>query len=299
MSLQTQIADRIIDVFSDATIKKIDKDNYLDIHLPSVNEQKGTHIFFNTSKNKVKIGFYCRDNDFVEKAVNSSDELETYSQGIRLASNPTFEDADSAITAALAMINAIQGNESSIIQDSNKESDAMQSLTINEEFIGILNELIKSYKLLPNFSFVPEVLRENGCIIDGNACWFYTEEVQWAENAELWDLLVTHDGFYSSMGQKEFKLLFNWDSLDDLKIKVAEDHSKVTLGLFQENGQFLSLTQEESHSLLVIYYMYQHIVKLIIDEFRDEPIINWSAVDKMGVLRRNFKSYQELYASVE
>jgi hypothetical protein len=41
------------------------------------------------------------------------------------------------------------------------------------------------------------------------------------------------------------------------------------------------------------------IADRIIDEFRDEPIINWSAVDEMGVLRRNFNSYQELNASVE
>ncbi len=299
MSLQRQIADRIVDLFSDATIKKIDKDNFLDIHLPSVNEQKGTHIFFNTSKNKVKIGFYCRDNDFVAKAVNSSNVLETYSQGIRLASNPTLEDADSTISAAITLINAIQGNEGSIYQEENHETGNMHSLTINEEFIGILNELIESYKLLPNFSFIPEILRKNGYNIDGNACWFYTEEVRWAENDGLWDLLINNDGFYSSMGQNEYKLLFNWDSLADLKIKVAEDKSRVTLGLFQENGQFLTLTQEGSLSLLVTYYMYEHIVKLIIEEFRNEPMIIWSSVDKMGILRRNFNSFKELYTSVE
>lgn len=299
MSLQSQIADRIVNLFSDANVKKVDKDNYLDIHLPSVNEQKGTHLFFNTSKDKVKIGFYCRDTDFVEKAVNSSSALETYSQGIRLVNNPTFEEVEDAVSAAMSLILAIQGKEESASIEENETAHQLVSLIINEEFIAIFNELIKSYKLLPNFSFIPEALRNSGHDIDGNACWFYTEEVRWAENENLWDLLVTHDGFYSSMGQYEYKLLFDWDSLADLKIKVAEDHSGVTLGLFQEDGQFLSLTQEGSLSLLIVYYLYQYVVKMILEEFRGQPMISWTAVDEMGILRRNFNSYQDLYSSVE
>jgi hypothetical protein len=36
-----EIANAIIKKFKDGIIKKIDKDNYLDIHLPSVNSKKG------------------------------------------------------------------------------------------------------------------------------------------------------------------------------------------------------------------------------------------------------------------
>jgi len=107
MTKQTELAQKLKALYSDVLIKKIDKDNYLDIHLPDVNKNKGTHLFFNTSKGKIKLGFYCREEDFVQRALSRTELLEKYSQGLRLKDNPVFEKVDAAIQAAQTLIEAI------------------------------------------------------------------------------------------------------------------------------------------------------------------------------------------------
>lgn len=88
MTLQETLAEKIQAVFNDEVVKKINKDNYLDIHLPSVNDKKLTHLFFDTSKGKIKLGFYSNDEHFVENMLGKSAILEKYSQGIRLKNKP-------------------------------------------------------------------------------------------------------------------------------------------------------------------------------------------------------------------
>lgn len=107
MSLQSELASKFVSVYPACTIKKVDQDNFLDIHLPDVNSKKGTHLYFNTSRGKIKLGFYCRDAAFAQIAADKSDVLEHYSQGIRLAGNPAFDETDEAIAAAILLIDAI------------------------------------------------------------------------------------------------------------------------------------------------------------------------------------------------
>ena len=106
-SLQKQLFSATLTTYSNAIAKKVDVDNFLDIHLPDVHEKKGTHLFFNTSGGSIKLGFYCRDNDFVENAINSSDQIEKYSQGLRLLNNPHFESVEDAISKAQYFISII------------------------------------------------------------------------------------------------------------------------------------------------------------------------------------------------
>jgi hypothetical protein len=56
-SIQCQLAETIKSVYKNAIVKKVDKDNFLDIHIPNVNSSKGTHLFFNTVKGQIKLGF--------------------------------------------------------------------------------------------------------------------------------------------------------------------------------------------------------------------------------------------------
>ena len=107
-SVQLQLAESIQSIVKDSAIKKIDKDNFLDIHLPSINSSKGTHLFFNTAKGQIKIGFYVRDIDFINKVMSKSSKIiETYSQGIRLNGNPEFETVEHAILKAKEFLQAI------------------------------------------------------------------------------------------------------------------------------------------------------------------------------------------------
>ena len=82
-TIQHLLAEFILDYYPEAIVKKIDTDSYLDIHVPSIHPKKGTHLFFNTSKQKIKIGFYCREEEFVEQVLNTGGGLvEKYSQGV-------------------------------------------------------------------------------------------------------------------------------------------------------------------------------------------------------------------------
>jgi hypothetical protein len=107
-SIQYQIAESIQSVYKNAIVKKLDKDNFLDIHIPSINSSKGTHLFFNTAKGQIKLGFYVRDIEFIDKVLlKSSKNIESYSQGIRLIGNPQFNAVEPAITAAKDLLKAI------------------------------------------------------------------------------------------------------------------------------------------------------------------------------------------------
>ena len=70
----------------------------------------------------------------------------------------------------------------------------------------------------------------------------------------------------------------------------------MTIGLFQADGQHLTLTQSGSVSLLVVYWLYQKIMVEINEAFKDQPIINWTSVENdLGIQLRSFDSYKELY----
>lgn len=107
-SLQFQLADSIKTLYKGSIVKKVDKDNFLDIHIPSVNNSTSTHLFFNTAKGQIKLGFYVRDIEFIDKVLKkSSDKIESYSQGIRLKNNPVFNSVEDGIKAAKNLLNHI------------------------------------------------------------------------------------------------------------------------------------------------------------------------------------------------
>ncbi|WP_395806137.1 hypothetical protein, partial [Daejeonella sp.] len=70
LSLQQQLFAGIKVVYPAAEAKKINKDNFLDIYIPSVSPARGTHLFFNTVKGAIKVGYYTRDEDFINKVVS-------------------------------------------------------------------------------------------------------------------------------------------------------------------------------------------------------------------------------------
>ena len=134
-TIQDQLAEGISLLYADAIIKKVNKDNYLDIHMPILNPAKGTHIFFNTSKNVIKVGFYCRDEDFLAPILAASSALEAYSQGIRLAGNTPFDTVEDALDGAAILINAF--SEESMINPPEEENimEDNESEPIDKKFL--------------------------------------------------------------------------------------------------------------------------------------------------------------------
>lgn len=131
-TIQDQLVSGISSKYSDAIVKKVNKDNYLDIHIPALNPAKGTHLFFNTSKNTIKVGFYCRDEEFLAPILAANPVLEAYSQGIRLAGNTPFETVEEALSGASTLINAFsnESSQTSPVQEelSKEEEDEIEPI---------------------------------------------------------------------------------------------------------------------------------------------------------------------------
>ena len=108
-TIQDQLAERIKTKFPDAEVKKVNKDNFLDIHLPGVHPKRGTHLFFNTSGGSIKVGFYCREEEFTKQVLAKSTDLEAYSQGVRPKGNPEWKTVDAAIGATLDFVESLSG----------------------------------------------------------------------------------------------------------------------------------------------------------------------------------------------
>lgn len=133
LSLQEQLFNAILEQYPDAVAKKINKDNFMDVHLPAVNPKKGTHIFFNTAKEGIKFGFYCRDEQFNNPILERSSAIEAYAQGIRPKGNPLFANVDDAAEAALEFIREMMGL-------SNADADET-GLSADEEMQRFLDNL--------------------------------------------------------------------------------------------------------------------------------------------------------------
>ena len=106
-SLQRDLFNAFSQLFPDAEAKKIGEDNHLDIFIPSVYPKRGAHLYFNTSKDVIKVGYYCRDEEFVLKVLSNASNIESYANGIRILDNPAFSDANSAVRAAKDFISDI------------------------------------------------------------------------------------------------------------------------------------------------------------------------------------------------
>jgi len=103
-TLQQQLAGKLLKQFPKATVKKIDKDNYLDIHIPVISEKIGTHFTFTTTRNGIKLSVYSKDDVLCEQFLENSSELELANRGVRLKDNPIYDTVKKAIEGALFLI---------------------------------------------------------------------------------------------------------------------------------------------------------------------------------------------------
>lgn len=131
-TLQDQLFAAIKQAFPDAEVKKINKDNFLDIYIPSVSAGKGTHLFFNTVKGAIKIGYYTRDEEFITKvAASAPQSIEAASNGLRILENPKYADQEAAVAAALAFLAAILGE--GVVQPQTHAEEASTSASTDSE----------------------------------------------------------------------------------------------------------------------------------------------------------------------
>jgi hypothetical protein len=137
LTVQEQLFAAIKQAFPDAEAKKINKDNFLDIYLPSVSAGRGTHLFFNTVKGAIKIGYYTRDEEFITKvAASSPQQIEEASNGLRIAGNPKFDDKEAAVAAALAFLSAIVQGPAAAKGNANFSTELDLNFDVIDSFIA-------------------------------------------------------------------------------------------------------------------------------------------------------------------
>uniref|UniRef100_UPI0040484264 ankyrin repeat domain-containing protein n=1 Tax=Algoriphagus sp. TaxID=1872435 RepID=UPI0040484264 len=165
-SLQQALSDSLLQHFPSAEVKKIDKDNYVDIHLPWVHPKRGTHLGFNTAGNAIKIVFYCREEEWVEQALsNSGGLLEKYSQGVRLKGHPEFLDVETAIAAALKFIDVL-----------GQKSVPSEGVQKSKSETYTFDQAVKAY-LQGNIDYVAAYVQEGNPVLQFNGDILITNEL--------------------------------------------------------------------------------------------------------------------------
>lgn len=159
MTLQDELFFAVKDKYPQAEAKKINVDNYLDIHIPDLNKKRGTHLWCNTAKNEIKIGFYCRDIEFTEDVISRSTKIEKYSQGFRELGNPAHQSVEKAIVSIWEFTNQItrtQGSSSTPIKIETEpllEVQNSNSKIETEIFGDPINEFNKELEAYKNKDF--------------------------------------------------------------------------------------------------------------------------------------------------
>ena len=144
LSLQQQLFAAIKVVFPDAEAKKINKDNFLDIYIPSVSPARGTHLFFNTVKGAIKVGYYTRDEVFINNVVSEAyQSIDVASNGLRITGNPKFDDVESAVAATLDFLSAILNEklEQPINTAVKQVTEVTEKEEINQDLIDAFLEI--------------------------------------------------------------------------------------------------------------------------------------------------------------
>jgi hypothetical protein len=232
MSLQSELAGKIKELYPNALIKKVDKDNYVDIHLPDVHKKLGTHLFFNTAKGKIKMGFYCRDEEFVKKILEFSDKVEKYSQGVRLADNPEFTSVDDAIAAASEFINLLllkAEKQKETQHDSNISSEPQNGIVEKEADSGA-DHFIKIVLYGKGSEFVQGLITQDEFKIyqdfkDKNN--LKDDEVAWPAFLEEKSISAERETDKSQYWDYDDVSRFTGINLDSMEIVIYDDNNEV------------------------------------------------------------------------
>jgi hypothetical protein len=325
-SVQEQLFEAIKAYYPNAEAKKINKDNYLDIYLPEINKKRGTHLYFNTAKDGIKIGFYCRDEEFINNVLSNSSNIEKYAQGIRILNNPLQKDVKEATESTLRFIEEITGEQKNTSEDggelnldqilralgygeeNNDQNDDNQVDALEDEVndfslsnfdiedktvIDNISDKIIEGKYLTNLLYVNNKLDELGYAIDKHQAYFFDSNVIISDRELEGFLVVNMDGFYSNcMDEEEMNPIFSWGGVNDIDYSEYENDSSIDI--ISDQGT-LTIKKEGSHSLKILYTFYENVWKEINENFKDEPFIEWGKVREMGIKEIGFSTFLDYY----
>jgi hypothetical protein len=292
LSTQEQLFDFIKDQYPNSVAKKINKDNYLDIYIPEINSKRGTHLFFNTVKDIIKIGFYCRDEEFIDNCLANSSSLEKYSQGIRIIDNPAFTNVEDACSNAMSFISNLLGEEELEYDEEDEYGFDMSNYDIEDEvIIKKAIEKIEGHQALPFLPYINQTFEEKGIEVEKHPAFFFVSNVYVGEIEPTAYLYVNMDGFYSDCTEEKFRCIFSWESVTDLEI-IEEDESGIKINIVSKEG-VLTLHEPFTKSFHILIQIYRSAWKKINETFANSPMISWNEVDSMGINLLSFDTHED------
>jgi hypothetical protein len=159
----------------------------------------------------------------------------------------------------------------------------------------LISYIIGEYEILIHLPFVFEELRTRFPNLDNHNPFYYNPSVVVASKYKGF-LFINMDGFYSNcLDPNEIKPLFSWSNVVDIEFSEAKKGKNAKIDIHGKDGILTIEDGGDGNSLTIIDSIWCHIMKRIANEFRNEPIINWTYVkDKMGIRLVSFNSYKEL-----
>jgi len=262
-TIQEQLAEKIKERFPEAEVKKINQDNYLDIHLPGVHLKRGTHLFFNTAAGAIKLGFYCREEDFTQQVLAKNGNLEAYSQGVRLKGNPEWKKVDAACAAAFAFVESLSGFAS---QGTTRSPRASASGNIGAILLQRIKAAypkcsINEEKSYASFTFKAAFLYELR-IQKGAIRLLAANYPQKASVAKCFDLIASQDLFIHKI-QDRYSVIVEPGKVspDKLTIRIEIPYQGADL----ENEGFIT-------NLIATCEQFHHALMPLINGFQSNPV---------------------------
>ena len=169
----------------------------------------------------------------------------------------------------------------------------MNTTELTEIQIDNLCSEIEHGKLLPFLPYVYTELSSKEFETDNHQPFYYNSNVNIGDNMNGF-LYVNMDGFFSNcVNIDEVTHIFNWDSVEEIKIKIDVDRKSCIIALCTEDGM-LTIVETNGSSLKIVKAIYDYVWKDVITEFKDSPILMWSNIENMGVKRKVFNTFSEL-----
>ena len=268
-TIQEQLAEKIKEKFTEAEVKKVNQDNYVDIHLPGVHPKRGTHLFFNTAGGAIKLGFYCREEEFTQQVLAKNGNLEAYSQGIRPKGNPEWKKVDAACAAAFAFVDSLSGFETQgssrtprASASGNGASTLLQGIKAAYPKCSVNEE--KSYA---SFTFKAAFLYELR-IQKGTIRLLAANYPQKASVAKCFELIARHDLFIHKI-QDRYPVIVEPGKVspDKLTVRIEIPYQAADL----ENEVFIT-------NLIATCEQFHEAVAPLINGFQTQPVGTLSEV---------------------
>ena len=285
--------------FPSVELKEIKENDFVHIYMPDLYlDKEKSHLFFIIKNDKIEIGFYVLDKDFINNVLQYSDKIEVFKNDLRLKGNPNFEnDFPDAFDAAMTFIWEVQKCIASSLEVDDQDFSISEGLDdfrkfdiTEEDIINKLSQKIKNENVIPELLFINNAFEEENIEVNNHQAYFFTSDVLISDKELQGFLYVNMDGFYSNCLEDDLSFLVTWDVVIDMNI--VQEIDGIEIEIKTEDGE-LTIKEKNSKSLKILYSFYKNVWKKVADRFKNEPIISWGEVADMGITVLNFESIDD------